>query len=50
MERMELRREMTRFLSEDQYLVTLKILNSLNALSTDSPALAFGLNEIIRLL
>ena len=46
MERIELRREMTRFLSEDQYLVTLNILSNLNALNTDSPAFAFGLNII----
>ena len=46
MERMELRRDMTRFLSEDQYLVTLKILNRRNALKTESPALAFGLRGL----
>ena len=50
MERMELRREMTRFLRDDQYFVTLKILKSLKALSTDSPAFAFGLNKIKRLI
>ena len=42
-ERIELRREMTRFLSDDQYLVTLNILRSLRALKTDNPALALGL-------
>ena len=49
MERMELRSEMTRFRSEDQYLVTLKILRSRRALSTDKPALAFGLQEELSL-
>lgn len=33
----EFRREITRFLNEDQYLVTLKILKSLNALKTENP-------------
>ena len=42
-ERIELRSEMTRFLNDDQYLVTLKILRSLRALNTDNPALALGL-------
>ena len=37
MERMELKRDITRFLKEDQYLVTLKILNSLKALNTERP-------------
>ena len=46
MDRIELRREMTRFLSEDQYFVTLNILSSLSALNTDSPAFAFGLQKI----
>ena len=46
MERIELRREMTKFLSEDQYFVTLNILSSLSARNTDRPALAFGLNKI----
>ena len=36
-ERMELKRDITRFLKEDQYLVTLKILNSLKALNTERP-------------
>ena len=45
-ERIEFRREMTRFLSDDQYLVTLKILRSLRALNTDNPALALGLQQI----
>ena len=46
MERIEFRSEMTRFLSDDQYLVTLKILRSLRALNTDNPALALGLEQI----
>ena len=45
MERIEFRSEMTRFLSDDQYLVTLKILKSLRALKTDNPALALGLRQ-----
>ena len=46
MERMELRRLMTRFLSEAQYLVTLKILSSLRARSTERPNWpASGLRE-----
>ena len=45
MDRIELRSEMTRFLSDDQYLVTLNILNSRSALNTDNPALAFGLKH-----
>ena len=45
MERIEFRSEMTRFLSDDQYLVTLKILRSLRALNTDNPALALGLQQ-----
>lgn len=36
-ERIEFNNEMTRFLSDAQYLVTLNILNSLNALSTEKP-------------
>ena len=46
MDLIELRRDMTKFLREDQYLVTLKILKSLKALRTDNPALAFGLKQI----
>ena len=37
MDRMELKSEITKFLKEDQYFVTLNILNNLNALKTDSP-------------
>lgn len=37
MDRMELSNEMTRFLNDDQYLVTLKIRNNLNARRTDKP-------------
>lgn len=37
MDRIELSSEMTRFLSEDQYLVTLKMRRSRRARSTDSP-------------
>lgn len=44
-DRMELRRDITRFLSEDQYFVTLKILKSLSALKTESPAFALGLKS-----
>ena len=36
-ERIELSREMTKFRSDDQYFVTLKILKSLRALNTDKP-------------
>ena len=39
----ELSKDITRFRRDDQYFVTLKILNSLSALRTDNPALAFGL-------
>ena len=45
MDLIELRRDMTKFLREDQYLVTLKILKSLKALRTDNPALALGLEK-----
>ena len=45
MDLIELRRDMTKFLREDQYLVTLKILKSLKALRTDNPALALGLEQ-----
>ena len=44
-DRIELRREMTRFLRDDQYFVTLKILKSLRALNTDNPAFALGLEK-----
>lgn len=37
MDLIELSREITRFLSDDQYLVTLNILKSLSALNTDNP-------------
>lgn len=36
-DRMELSNEMTRFLRDDQYLVTLNILSRRNARSTDRP-------------
>ena len=35
--RIELNNEMTKFLREDQYFVTLKILKSRKALRTESP-------------
>lgn len=41
----ELSSEITRFLSEDQYLVTLNILSSRSALSTDRPKELSGLNS-----
>ena len=37
MDLMELSKEMTRFLNEDQYLVTLKIRSSRSARNTDKP-------------
>ena len=45
MDLIELRSDITKFLNEDQYFVTLKILKSLRALKTDNPALAFGLQQ-----
>ena len=45
MDLIELSRDITRFLRDDQYFVTLKILNSRSALRTDNPALAFGLKN-----
>ena len=41
------KRDTTRFLKDDQYVVTLKILNSLNALRTERPKdPAFGLKYV----
>ena len=37
MDLIELKSEITKFLREDQYFVTLNILNNLNALKTDRP-------------